>query len=152
MRLAGKRVGFIFIYNCECIAHSKFLKYPYYPPKPDAMAHNGKLDTISTLVHTRHTLTFGVYEMAYWNLFNVMDEANLFSSRSQFARYSRGAYMFALRNKMLDSLFPKTNTLGAAITLALEVNDAVLLRKLYPAAARMLHRNGYGNDGTKKGC
>jgi hypothetical protein len=90
--------------------------------------------------------------MAYWNFFNVIDEAQCFPSRSRFAKFSRGAYMFALRNNMLDLLFPKTNTLEAAITLAVETNDRVAFRKLYPAAARMLHRNGYRNDGTKISC
>ena len=51
---------------------------------------------------------------------------------------------------MLDSLFPETtNTLEKAITLALELNNPAEFRKLYPAAARMLHRNGYSNAGVK---
>ena len=87
--------------------------------------------------------------MAYWNFFNVLEEASLHTSRSSFARYAKGAYMYAVRNNMLDSLFPRTNTLEVAIALALELNNPTEFRKLYPAAARMLHRNGYRNDGTK---
>ena len=88
--------------------------------------------------------------MAYWNFFNVMEEASLHASRSRFARYAQGAYKYAVRNNMLDSLFPRTNTLEAAIALAKEVDNPAAFRKLYPAAARMLHRNGYRNDGTIK--
>ena len=90
--------------------------------------------------------------MAYWNFFNVLEEASLHTSRSRFARYAKGAYMYAVRNNMLDSLFPRTNTLEAAITLAVKTNDRIAFRKIHPAAARMLHRHGYRNDGTKNSC
>jgi len=56
----------------------------------------------------------------------------------------------AVKLDLLNSLFPRTNTLASAIALALEVNDSAQLRKRYPAAARMLHRNGYTNLGVKR--
>ena len=84
-----------------------------------------------------------------WDSFTVIAEASKYETRSQFRKADSYAYTMAVKFGLLDSLFPRTNTLASAIALAVETNDRVAFRKLYPAAARMLHRNGYRNDGTK---
>jgi len=87
-----------------------------------------------------------------WDSFTVIAEASKYETRSQFRKADSYAYAMAVKLGMLDSLFPRTNTLVTAIALAIEVNDSGLFRRLHPAAARMLHRYGYRNDGTKISC
>jgi hypothetical protein len=84
-----------------------------------------------------------------WNSFTVLVEASKHETRAQFRKVDSYGYMMALKLGMMDNLFPRTNTLEAAITLAKEMDNPAAFRKLYPAAARMLHRYGYRNDGTK---
>jgi hypothetical protein len=86
-----------------------------------------------------------------WTPWAVIVEASKYETRSQFRKADSYAYTMAVKFGFLDSLFPRTNTLTAAIALALEVNDSAQLRKRYPAAARMLHRHGYYTTGVKHG-
>jgi hypothetical protein len=87
-----------------------------------------------------------------WTPWAVIVEASNYETRAQFRKTDAYGYAMAVKFDLLDSLFPRTNTLDAAITLALELNNPAEFRKRYPAAARMLHRHGYNNAGVKKGC
>ena len=84
---------------------------------------------------------------------DLIVSANKSGTRSKYMREWPHGYKLAAKLGLLDSLFPETaNKLEKAVTLALELNNPAEFRKRYPAAARMLHRNGYNNAGVKKGC
>jgi hypothetical protein len=88
-----------------------------------------------------------------WTYMDLIVSANKSGTRTNYKREWPHGYKLAVKFGLLDSLFPETaNRLDKAITLAIELNNPAEFRKRYPAAARMLHRNGYRNDGTKNSC
>lgn len=85
-----------------------------------------------------------------WTLMELIMTAHKSGTRTKYKREWPHGYKLAVKFGLLDSLFPETaNKLDKAITLAREMNNSGLFRRLHPAAARMLHRYGYRNDGTK---
>ena len=85
-----------------------------------------------------------------WTYWDLVITASKAGTRSIYRTQWPTAYKVALKHGLLDALFPESaNKLGKAIELATQLNNPVEFRKLYPAAARMLHRYGYRNDGNK---
>lgn len=85
-----------------------------------------------------------------WNFFDLIVEAHKAGTRSNFKRMWPHGYKLAIKQGLLDVLFPENaGKLEKAIDIAMKMNNPTEFRKQYPAMARYLHRHGYRNNGSK---
>jgi len=85
-----------------------------------------------------------------WTFFDLICAAHKSGTRSAFRQDWPHGYRLAVRQGLLDSLFPESaDKLDKAVAMAKQINNAAEFRKQHPAMARMLHRYGYRNDGMQ---